>query len=145
MIHFCHFKKFKPVRNIYPLTSNIIFVISSVQSLSRVQLCDLLDCSTPGLPVHHQFPELTQTHVCWVCDTIQPSHPLSSPSPPAFNLPQHQGLCNTSFLNYFLLGLGKINCVFSPSVVPNLFVLFKNYLLSIYRLQFRGLQESDTT
>ena len=48
--------------------------------------------STPGLPVHHQFPELTQTHVHQVGDAIQPSHPLSSPSPPAPNPPQHQGL-----------------------------------------------------
>ena len=48
--------------------------------------------STPGLPVHHQLPESTQTHVYWVCDAIQPSHPLSSPSPPALNLSQHQGL-----------------------------------------------------
>ena len=46
----------------------------------------------PGLPVHHQLPEFTLTHVHWVCDAIQPSHPLSSPSPPAFNLSQHQGL-----------------------------------------------------
>ena len=48
--------------------------------------------STPGLPVHHQLPEFTQTHVHWVNDAIQPSHPLSSPSPPAFNLSQHQGV-----------------------------------------------------
>ena len=48
--------------------------------------------STPGLPVHHQLPESTQTHVHWVGDAIQPSHPLSSPYPPAFNLSQHQGL-----------------------------------------------------
>ena len=51
-----------------------------------------MDCSMPGLPVHHQLPEFTQTHVHWVGDAIQPSHPLSSPSPPAFNLSQHQGL-----------------------------------------------------
>ena len=51
-----------------------------------------MDCSTPGLSVHHQLPELTQTHVRWVGDAIQPSSPLSSPSPPAFNLAQHQGL-----------------------------------------------------
>ena len=51
-----------------------------------------MDCSMPGLPVHHQLPEFTQTHVHWVSDAIQPSHPLSSPSPPAFNLSQHQGL-----------------------------------------------------
>ena len=53
-----------------------------------------MDCSTPGLPVHHQLPEFTQAHVHWVSDAIQPSHPLSSPSLPAFNLSQHQGLFN---------------------------------------------------
>ena len=51
-----------------------------------------MDCSTPGFPVHHQLPELAQTHLHRVSDAIQPSHPLSSPSPPAFNLFQHQGL-----------------------------------------------------
>ena len=50
-----------------------------------------MNCSTPGFPVHHQLSELTQTHVHWVGDAIQPSHLLSSPSPPAFNLSQHQG------------------------------------------------------
>ena len=65
---------------------------SSVQSFSRVRLCDPMDCSTPGLPVHHQLPEFTETHVHWVRDAIKPSHPLSSPSPPALNLSQHQGL-----------------------------------------------------
>ena len=64
---------------------------SSVTQLSPT-LCNPMDCSTPGLPVHHQLPEFTQTHVHWVGDAIQPSHPLSSPSPPAFNLSQHQGL-----------------------------------------------------
>ena len=57
-------------------------------------LCDPMDCSTPGLPVHHQLPEFTQTHVHWVSDAIQPSRSLLSPSPPAFNLSQHQGLFN---------------------------------------------------
>ena len=65
---------------------------TSVQSLSHVRLCDPMNCSMPGLPVHHQLPEFTQTHVHRVCDAIQPSHPLSSPSPSAFNLSQHQGL-----------------------------------------------------
>ena len=55
-------------------------------------LCDQMNCSTPGLPVHHQLPESTQTHVHRVSDAIQPSHPLSSPSPTAPNLSQHQGL-----------------------------------------------------
>ena len=62
-------------------------------------LCDPMNCSTPGLPVHHHLPEFTQTHVHWVSDAIQPSHPLSSPSPPAFNLSQHQGLLNESALH----------------------------------------------
>ena len=55
-------------------------------------LCNPMNHSTPGLPVHHQLPESTQTHVHRVDDAIQPSHLLSSPSPPAFNLSQHQGL-----------------------------------------------------
>ena len=55
---------------------------------SFLTLCDPMDCSTPALPVHHQLPEFTQTHVCWVGDAIQPSHPLSSPSPPGFSLCQ---------------------------------------------------------
>ena len=59
---------------------------------SCLTLCNPMDCSTPGFPVHHQLPELTQTHVHPVGDAIQPSHPLLSPSPPAFNLSQHQGL-----------------------------------------------------
>ena len=57
-------------------------------------LCNPMDCSTPGLPVHHQLLlESTQTHVHWVSDVIQPSHPLLSPSPPDLNLSQHQDLC----------------------------------------------------
>ena len=51
-----------------------------------------MDCSMPGFPGHHQLPEPTKTHVHWVCNAIQPSHPLSSPSPPALNLSQRQGL-----------------------------------------------------
>jgi len=61
-------------------------------SHSCLTLCDSLDCSTPGLPVHHQLPEFTQTHVHSVGDAIQPSYPLTSTSPPTFNLSQHQGL-----------------------------------------------------
>ena len=61
-------------------------------SQSCPTLCDPMNHSMPGLPVHHQLPESIQTHVHWVCDAIQPSHPLSSPSPPALSLSQHQGL-----------------------------------------------------
>ena len=71
----------------------ILLWISSVQ-LSRSVVsdsCYLMECSSPGLPVHHQHPEFTQTHVHWVGEGIQPSHPLLSPFP-TFNLSQHQGL-----------------------------------------------------
>ena len=69
-----------------PETNTLL--ISSVQSLSRVR--DPMDHSMPGFPVYDQLPEPAQTHVHWVGDAIQPSHPLSSPSPPAINLSQHQ-------------------------------------------------------
>ena len=57
-----------------------------------LSLCNPMDCSTPGFPVLHCLPEFAHTHVHWVVDVIQPSHPLSSPSPPALNLTQHQSL-----------------------------------------------------
>ena len=59
---------------------------------SCLTLCNPMKHSTPGLPVHHQLPEITQTHIHRVSDAIQPSHPLSSPSPPAPNPSQHQSL-----------------------------------------------------
>ena len=68
---------------------------SSVAQLCPT-LCNPMNRSTPGLPVHHQLPESTQTHVHWEGDAIQPSHSLLSPSPPAFTLSQHQGLFNES-------------------------------------------------
>ena len=66
------------------------FQFSSVAQLC-LTLCDSVDCSRPGLPVYYQLPELARTYVHWVHDTLQPSYPLSSPSPPAFKLSQHQG------------------------------------------------------
>ena len=74
----------------YILDNSCSVQFSSVTQ-SCLTLCDPIDCSMPGLPVHH-LPESTQTHVHWVGDAIQPPHPLSSPSPPAFNHSQHQGL-----------------------------------------------------
>ena len=74
----------------------IAISFSNVQFSSVAQscptLCNPMNCSTPGLPVHHQLPEFTQTHVHRISDAIRPSHPLSSPSPPAPNPSQHQGL-----------------------------------------------------
>ena len=78
-------------------TVRYYFILTRIVQFSSVTqscliLCDPMNHSTPGLPVHDQLPELTQTHVHRVSDAIQPPHPLSSPSPPAFNLSQHQGL-----------------------------------------------------
>ena len=85
----------QPLRN-DQLKTKTLNPISSVQFSSVAQSCptlrDPMDCSTPGFPVHHQLLELTKTHVLQVGDAIQPSHPLLSPSPPAFNLAQHQHL-----------------------------------------------------
>ena len=75
----------------YKITKTTKNNFSSVTQ-SCPTLCDPMDCSTPGFPVHHQLPELAQTHVHHISDAIQPSHPLSSPSPPAFNLSQRQRL-----------------------------------------------------
>ena len=74
----------------------LLKVRTSVQFSSVAQSCltlwDPMDCSMPGFPVDYQFPQFAHTHVHWVGDAIQPSHPLLSPSPPTFNLSQHQGL-----------------------------------------------------
>ena len=79
-------------------------------------LCDPMDCIMLGLPVHQQLPEFTQTHVHLVGDTIQPSHPLSSPSPPAFNLSQHQRSFPMS--QFFTSGGQSIGVSASASVLP---------------------------
>ena len=88
-------------------------ILSSVQSLSCVWLfaTPWSACSTSGLPVHHQLPEFIQSHVHCVSDAIQPSHPLSSPSPSAFNLSQHQG-------QFFVSGGQSIEVSVSASVLP---------------------------
>ena len=81
----------KIIYRLFVLIVEQLFSFSSVAQLCP-SLCDPMNHSMPGLPVHHQLPEFTQTHVHCVGDTIQPSHPLSSPSPPALILSQHQGL-----------------------------------------------------
>ena len=75
-----------------------------------------MDCSMPGLPVHHQLPESTQTLVHWDGDAIQPSHPLLSPSPPSFSLSQHQGFFQMS--QFFASGGQSIGVSASASVLP---------------------------
>ena len=82
-------------RNSYPMRGSV--VLSRLHCCCSVTkscpaLCNHMDCSTPGFPVHHQLPEFAHTRIHSVDDAIQPSHPLPPPSPPAFNLSQHQGL-----------------------------------------------------
>ena len=86
-------------RLLSPAESQFHFCLSArkkefswVSSVSSVTLCDPKNHSMPVLPVHQQLKEFTQSHVHWIGDAIKPSHPLSSPSPPALNLSQHQGL-----------------------------------------------------
>ena len=89
--------------------------ISSVAQLCPT-LCVPMDCSMPGVPVHHQLLELAQSHVRWVSDAIQPFHPLSSPSSPAFNLSQHQGPFQ---YNKYLIFTKSIFCLqFSDFLTP---------------------------
>ena len=96
-----------------------------------------MDRSTPGLPVHHQLPELSQTHVHQVSDATQPSHPLSSPSPLAFILSQHQGL----FMSQFFASDGQsIGVSASASVLPmNIQDWFPLELTCLISLQSKGL------
>ena len=102
----------------HPLPSSLSLLPStlSIQFSSVTQSCptlqDPVNHSMPDLPVHHQLQEFTQTHVHWVGDAIQPSHPLSSPSPPALNLSQHQGLFKWP---YQWLKYGSFSFNISPS------------------------------
>ena len=108
-------------------------------------LCHPVDCSTPGFPVLHYLPEFTQTHVHWVGDAIQPSHTLLSPSPPAFNLSQNQGL----FLSQLFTSSGQnITASASASVLPmNIQGWFPLGLTDLIFLQPKGLSRvfSSTT
>ena len=90
-ISFFTIKNRLPLCKLFYLTDRTKHQFSSVTQ-SCPTLCDPMNCSTPGFPVHHKLPEFTQTHVHRAGDAIQPSHPLSSPSPPAPNPSQHQGL-----------------------------------------------------
>ena len=76
----------------YQVKYPLLPILSVEFTQSCPALCNPVDCSTPGFPVHHQLPELAQTHVHRVSDVIQPFHPLPSPSPPAFSLSPLQGL-----------------------------------------------------
>ena len=98
-------------------------------------LCDPMNRSTPGLPVYHQLPEFTQTHVHQVCDAIQPSHPLSSHSPPTFNLPQHQGLFQWSVLPIRWPKYWSFNFTISPSNEYSGLISFRMDWLNLFAVQ----------
>ena len=95
----------------FAFQSPMMKVQFSTVAQSCPTLCNPMNHSTPGLPVHHQLPEFTQTHIHWVNDAIQLFHPLLSPSPPTFNLSQHQG-------QFFASGGQSIGVSVSTSVLP---------------------------
>ena len=125
-------------------------MVSAVQLSSVAQLCltlcNPMECSTPGFPVHHQFLELAHTRVHWLSDAIQPSHPLWSPSPPAFSLSQNQGLFQ--WVSSSASGGQSIGASVSASVLPmNIQEWLPLGLTSLISLLFKGLSRilSNTT
>ena len=119
------------------------YVQFSSVTQSYLTLCDPMDCSTPGLPVHHQLPESTQTYVHWVGDTIQPAYPLSSPSPPLSHPPQSfpaSGYFQMSQL--FTSGGQSIGVSASTSVLPmNIQDWFPLGWIGWISLQSKGLYQ----
>ena len=98
-------------------------------------LCDPMNRSTPGLPIHHHLPEFTQTHVHWVGDAIQPSHPLSSPSPRAFNLSQHQGLFKWVSSSHQVVNYWSFSFSISPSNENSGLISFRMDWLDLLTVQ----------
>ena len=122
----------------YSMTT-LCFVV--VQSRSHIWLCNPMDCSMPGFLVLHYLLEFAQTHVHWVGDTIQPSHPLSSPSPPAFKLFQHQGLFQ--WVQLFASGGQSIGASVSASVLlMNIQSWFLLGLTGLISLKSKGLSRA---
>ena len=122
---------------------NFIFIPTTHNQFSSIAqayptLCDLMDCITPGFPVHHQLQELAQTHVHWVGDAIQPSHPLSFPSPPAISPSQHHGLFHWVSSSHQVAKVLEFQL--QPSVLPmNIQDWFPLGLTSLISLQSKGL------
>ena len=128
----------------YRLGNTAWFLLFSYSVI--LTLCDPMDCSMPGFLVLHQLLELAHTHVYWVGDAIQPSHPLSSPSPPTFNLSQHWGLFPMSWP--FTSGGWSVGASPSASVPPkNIQGWFPLRLISLTSMQSSGLSRvfSSTT
>ena len=130
------------------LSHKLTFKKNQVQFTSVAQsyptTCNPMDCNTPGIPVHHQLQKLFQTHVHGVGDAIRSSHPLSSPTPPAFNLSQHQGLfqwVSSSHQVAKVLGISAATLVL-PMNIQDWFPLGLNGLISCSP---RDSQESSPT
>ena len=119
---------------------------NSVSQLCPV-FCHPMDCSMPGFPVHHQLPELAQTHVHRVSNAIQPSHPLLSPSPPSLNLSQHQGLFNVSVLNIRWSKYWSFTFSISPSNEYSGLISFRMDWLDILAVQgaLKSLLQQDSS
>ena len=109
--------------------------VISLVSQSCLTLCDPMDCSTPGFPVHHQLPELAQTYVHRVSDAIQPSHPLSSPSPPTFNLSSIRVFSNESILHIRWPKYLSFSFSISPSNQYSGLISFRIYWLDLLAVQ----------
>ena len=114
---------------------------------SCLTLCNLMDCSMPGLPVHHQLPELTQTHVHWVGDTIQSAHSLSSPVIPFSHLQSFPASVSFPMSKFFTSGGQNIGASASESVLINIQDWFTLGLTGLISLQSKGLSRvsSNTT
>ena len=107
---------------------------SSVAHLCQT-LCDPMDHSMPGLPVHHQLLESTQTHLHWVSDAIQPSHPLSSPFPSTLNLSQHQGLFKWARSLHQVAKVLEFQLQHHPSNQHSGLISFRMYWLDLLAVQ----------
>ena len=116
-----------PGKDFKPQTALRSVQVSSVTQLCP-NTCDPMDCSKSGFLVYHQVLELAQTHIHWVSDAIQPSHPLSSPSPPAFNLVQHQGLFHQ--VRYWSFSFS-----ISPSNEYSGLIFFRIHRLELFSVQ----------
>ena len=114
-------------------------IISSVQFSSVAQscltFCNPMNRHTSGLPVHHQLPEPAQTHVHWVGDAIQPSHPLSSPSPPSLNLSQNQGLFTWVSSSHQVVKYWSFSFNISPTNEHPGLITFRMDLLDLFAVQ----------
>ena len=135
------------ILNIVPVLCIKPCCFSSVQLLSCVWLCDPMDCSMPGLSVHQQLPEFTQTHVHWTGDAIQPFHPLSSPSPPASVFPSVRVFSNESVLSIRWPNYRSFSFSISPSNEYSGLISFRMDWLDLLAVQgtLRGLLQHHSS